>query len=149
MDIVSELETASKWSKINSYVCLFSAILTVISTISGAFFIYTGAFSSNFSDNIEKEMVTTVGMVSVAFNVFWAVFYWICRQVFVRYKQSLNNAVQSLSPQAIEEVCHYQRNVFIIYGAYYLLMIAAIVLVIVGVIFVIAGAMGSVSGAVS
>lgn len=148
MDILSELETAAKWAKINSYVYLFSIIVTVLSVISGFFMLSSLSGGGDAEAADVAKFMKTFGSISIAANVFWIVFYWICRNVFSRYEQSLRNATQSLSSKEIEEVCHYQRNVFITYGAYYLIFIVMIALVIGFVILMLAGAMGSVSGAV-
>ncbi|MBR7001178.1 MAG: hypothetical protein IKI11_00720 [Neisseriaceae bacterium] len=149
MDILSELETASKWSKINSYVCLLSIICSVISIIVGAFLIYAGEeFLSKgiIPENEAKEITTAFGTMYIAANVFWVAFYWICRSIFIRYKQALINAAQSFSPQSVAEVCRYQRNVFIVYGAYYLLFIAMIILVILVVILILSNLPVAVGG---
>ena len=150
MNILNELETASKWSKILSYVYLLNVIFSVISIAMGAFLIYAGeTVLPEVPADEAKEMATAFGTIYIAGNVFWIVFCWICRGVFARYQQALTNAAQSLSPRAIEEVCRYQRNVFIVYAAYYLSFIIMTVLAIFAFIFILTAAIGSVSGAVS
>ena len=150
MDILSELETAAKWAKINSYAYLFCIITTILSAITGFVMLLSLAGGGDAEAAKAAEfMKTPLGFIVIIVNVFWIVFYWICRNVFSRYEQSLKTAIQSLSSKEIEEVCHYQRNVFITYGAYYLIFMAMFVLIIGFVILVFFGAMGSMSGAVS
>ena len=145
MDILSELETAAKWAKINSYAYLFSIFATILSAITG-FVMLLSLVGGGKAE--AAEFMKPIGFVVIIVNLFWIVFYWICRNVFMQYKQSLINASQSLSSKEIEEVCHYQRNVFITFGAYYLIIMVMIALVIGFAFFVLAGAIGSVSGAV-
>ena len=96
MDILSELASAAKWSKINSYISLLSFIVSIL-------FILVGAVAPIF---ILLSMGSAVMVVSS----------WIVRKVFIRYEQSARQAIESLSGTAIEEVCHYQRNVFAMFG---------------------------------
>ncbi len=138
MDIFSELETAAKWAKINSYVYLFDIILAVLYAISAFIMLPI----------IGKAYGFKLGFISFAAHVFWIAFYWICRKVFMKYQQSLTNATQSLSSKEITEVCHYQRNVFITFGLYYLIVMVMSVLMIGFFILVLASAIGSMSGAV-
>ena len=124
MDILHELETAAKWSKINSYIYLMWLVF-------GVLFMLVGLIS----------LVKEPGMgifVLIVVGIFTAV-AWIIRKVFINYQEATNNAMQSLSEQAIEEVCHYQRNIFIVYGAMYvvvlvLLFIAGAVLAAMGLL---------------
>ena len=122
MDILHELETASKWSKINSYIYLMWLVF-------GVLFMLVGLIS------LVKEPGMGIFILIVA-GISTAV-AWIIRKVFINYQEAANNAMQSLSEQSIEEVCHYQRNIFIVYGAMYvvvlvLLFIAGVVLAAMG-----------------
>lgn len=124
MDILHELETAAKWSKINSYIYLMWLVF-------GVLFMLVGLFS------LIKEPGMGIFILIVA-GISTAV-AWIIRKVFINYQEAANNAMQSLSEQAIEEVCHYQRNIFIVYGAMYvvvlvLLFIAGAVLAAMGLL---------------
>ena len=124
MDILHELETAAKWSKINSYIYLMWLVF-------GVLFMLVGLIS------LIKEPGMGIFILIVA-GISTAV-AWIIRKVFINYQEAANNAMQSLSEQAIEEVCHYQRNIFIVYGAMYvvvlvLLFIAGAVLAAMGLL---------------
>ena len=124
MDILHELETAAKWSKINSYIYLMWLVF-------GVLFMLVGLIS------LIKEPGLGIFVLIVA-GIFTAI-AWIIRKVFINYQEATNNAMQSLSEQAIEEVCHYQRNIFIVYGAMYvvvlvLLFIAGAVLAAMGLL---------------
>ena len=124
MDILHELETAAKWSKINSYIYLMWLVF-------GVLFMLVGLIS------LVKEPGFGIFILIVA-GISTAV-AWIIRKVFINYQEAANNAMQSLSEQAIEEVCHYQRNIFIVYGAMYvavlvLLFIAGAVLAAMGLL---------------
>ncbi|MBR2251815.1 MAG: hypothetical protein IJ881_05320 [Neisseriaceae bacterium] len=124
MDILHELETAAKWSKINSYIYLMWLVF-------GVLFMLVGLIS------LVKEPGMGIFILIVA-GISTAV-AWIIRKVFINYQEAANNAMQSLSEQAIEEVCHYQRNIFIVYGAMYvvvlvLLFIAGAVLAAMGLL---------------
>ncbi|MBR3425503.1 MAG: hypothetical protein IKG79_05630, partial [Neisseriaceae bacterium] len=119
-----ELETAAKWSKINSYIYLMWLVF-------GVLFMLVGLIS------LVKEPGMGIFILIVA-GISTAV-AWIIRKVFINYQEAANNAMQSLSEQAIEEVCHYQRNIFIVYGAMYvvvlvLLFIAGAVLAAMGLL---------------
>lgn len=124
MDILHELETAAKWSKINSYIYLMWLVF-------GVLFMLVGLIS------LVKEPGMGIFILIVA-GISTAV-AWVIRKVFINYQEAANNAMQSLSEQAIEEVCHYQRNIFIVYGAMYvvvlvLLFIAGAVLAAMGLL---------------
>ncbi len=124
MDILHELETAAKWSKINSYIYLMWLVF-------GVLFMLVGLIS------LVKEPGLGIFILIVA-GISTAV-AWIIRKVFINYQEAANNAMQSLSEQSIEEVCHYQRNIFIVYGAMYvvvlvLLFIAGAVLAAMGLL---------------
>lgn len=125
MDILHELETAAKWSKINSYIYLMILVF-------GVLFLLLGLIVLIQSPAQGIAFVLGAGIVTVL--------SWIVRKVFINYHEAANNAIQSLSANAIEEVCHYQRNIFIVYGAYY-----AIFLVIAVLAILIALALGGVA----
>ena len=122
MNILNELETAAKWSKINSYIYLFCFVFIMLFLLMG--FLIT-----------IKEPATGIAWI-VGAGVATAV-SWIVRKVFINYHKATQYAMQSLSTQSIEEVCHYQRNIFIVYGAYY-----ALILTVVFIAFVVAAAIG-------
>lgn len=115
MDILHELETAAKWSKINSYIYLMILVF-------GVLFLLLGLIVLIQSPAQGIAFVLGAGIVTVL--------SWIVRKVFINYHEAANNAIQSLSANAIEEVCHYQRNIFIIYGAYYAIFLVIAVLAI-------------------
>ena len=124
MDILHELETAAKWSKINSYIYLMWLVF-------GVLFMLVGLIS------LIKEPGLGIFVLIVA-GIFTAI-AWVIRKVFINYQEATNNAIQSLSEQAIEEVCHYQRNIFIVYGAMYVVFlvgafIAGVVLAAMGLL---------------
>lgn len=125
MDILHELETAAKWSKINSYIYLMILVF-------GVLFLLLGLIVLIQSPAQGIAFVLGAGIVTVL--------SWIIRKVFINYHEAANNAIQSLSANAIEEVCHYQRNIFIVYGAYY-----AIFLVIAVLAILVALALGGVA----
>lgn len=125
MDILHELETAAKWSKINSYIYLMILVF-------GVLFLLLGLIVLIQSPAQGIAFVLGAGIVTVL--------SWIVRKVFINYHEAANNAIQSLSANAIEEVCHYQRNIFIVYGAYY-----AIFLVIAVLAILVALALGGVA----
>ena len=125
MDILHELETAAKWSKINSYIYLMILVF-------GVLFLLLGLIVLIQSPAQGIAFVLGAGIVTVL--------SWIVRKVFIDYHEAANNAIQSLSANAIEEVCHYQRNIFIVYGAYY-----AIFLVIAVLAILVALALGGVA----
>ncbi|MBR3482782.1 MAG: hypothetical protein IKH45_07900 [Neisseriaceae bacterium] len=125
MDIMHELETAAKWSRINSYIYLMILVF-------GVLFLLLGLIVLIQSPAQGIAFVLGAGIVTVL--------SWIVRKVFINYHEAANNAIQSLSANAIEEVCHYQRNIFIVYGAYY-----AIFLVIAVLAILVALALGGVA----
>lgn len=125
MDILHELETAAKWSKINSYIYLMILVF-------GVLFLLLGLIVLIQSPAQGIAFILGAGIVTVL--------SWIVRKVFINYHEAANNAIQSLSANAIEEVCHYQRNIFIVYGAYY-----AIFLVIAVLAILVALALGGVA----
>ncbi|MBO4576646.1 MAG: hypothetical protein J5680_05990 [Neisseriaceae bacterium] len=108
MDILHELETAAKWAKINSYIYLLSLVFSILFLLLGLLMLI-------------KE--PTMGIVFVLVAGIATAVFWIVRKVFINYQEAANNAIQSLSTQAIEEVCHYQRNIFIVYGAMYVVVL--------------------------
>ena len=126
MDILHELETAAKWSKINSYIYLLCHVF-------GILFLLLGLIMAIKEPAMGIAWVLGAGVATAIF--------WIIRKVFINYHEATNNAIQSLSTQAIEEVCHYQRNIFIVYGAYYALILRVLVLALI-VVGAAAGAGG-------
>ncbi|MBP5790529.1 MAG: hypothetical protein J6W29_09915 [Neisseriaceae bacterium] len=116
MDILHELETAAKWSKINSYIYLLCLVF-------GILFLLLGLIMAIKEPAMGIAWVLGAGVATAIF--------WIIRKVFINYHEATNNAIQSLSTQAIEEVCHYQRNIFIVYGAYYALILIVLVLALI------------------
>ena len=115
MDILHELETAAKWSRINSYIYLMILVF-------GVLFLLLGLIVLIQSPAQGIAFVLGAGIVTVL--------SWIVRKVFINYHEAANNAIQSLSANAIEEVCHYQRNILIVYGAYYAIFLVIAVLAI-------------------
>lgn len=115
MDILHELEIARKWSKINSYIFLMCLVFSVL-------FLLVGLIMLIKSPAMGVAVVLGAGIATLI--------SWIVRKVFINYQEAANNAMYSLSEQAIEEVCHYQRNIFIVYGAYYALILAVCVIAI-------------------
>lgn len=122
MDILHELETAAKWSKINSYIYLLCFVFSVL-------FLLTGLLITIKEPAMGIAWLLGAGIASVI--------SWIVRKVFINYHEATQYAMQSLSTQSIEEVCHYQRNIFIVYGAYY-----ALILVVIFIAVVAAASMG-------
>lgn len=92
MDILHELETASKWSKINSYIFLICLVFSVL-------FLLVGFILFIKSPAMGIAVVLGAGIAILM--------SWIVRKVFINYQEATNNAMYSLSEQAIEEVCHY------------------------------------------
>lgn len=144
MDILSELESAAKWSRINSYIYLFCFVFSILFILVGLFIFITG----NSDTDTDREATIFMAVLFSLGGVIGSVISWIVRKVFIQYEQAARNAIQSLSAQAIEEVCHYQRNIFIVYGAYYIFALVMIpVMVIFAVFLVAAGASGGAAGA--
>lgn len=115
MDILHELEKSAKWSKINSYLYLLYLILCILGVVFGIFALMKSAV-------LGGAVLLIAGIFSVLF--------WMARKVFLNYSYAAQDAMQSLSPQAVEEVCRCQRNIFIVYSAWYIICIGMAVIAI-------------------
>ena len=115
MDILHELEKSAKWSKINSYLYLLYLILCILGVVFGIFALMKSAV-------LGGAVLLIAGIFSVLF--------WMARKVFLNYSYAAQDAMQSLSPQAIDEVCRCQRNIFIVYSAWYIICIGMAVIAI-------------------
>lgn len=144
MDILSELESAAKWSKINSYIYLFGFIFSILFILASLLLFTVG--NSNINDIDDKQATTFMAVLFLLGGVVGSVISWIVRKVFIQYEQAARNAMQSMSVTDIEEVCHYQRNIFIVYGSYYILALVMIPVVVI-LAFLFAGAILRASGA--
>lgn len=128
MDILHELEKSAKWSKINSYLYLSYLVFCILGVVFGIFVLMKSAV-------LGGAVLLIPGTLSVLF--------WIMRKVFLNYSYAAQDAMQSLSPQAIDEVCRCQRNIFIMYSAWYIIGLAiAAIAILIAIVWV--GSLGAV-----
>lgn len=115
MDILHELETAEKWARINSYIYFFYFIFSILGILFGLVLLIKAPFA---------------GILVMLISGGFAAVLWFFRKAFIQYHKAALQAQQSLSTQSIDEVCHYQRNIFIVYGSIYII---AMLMVFIGV----------------